>query len=844
MEPMNGNSGNHNPKPYKHKSLLNKYDIPIDHLSFEYVGNCNDVKELERMVKILKSGEEGYYPDLLRSAEERLKKINPNSRVLRVTEPVLTKANFNEEEWNEVANDLKAWTSQMGIRDNDLLEANNNSNVDPITYPSIRKTVAPKKKSHTSCVGGSTANKRIASTDYKGWDKYDADTEIMKMDLVEKLQKQQHNKVEKTDKCKEKEEVEKARLQTIIKEAGKLTQTEREYLANEERNKGNEYYKRNYFDDAIRCYTTSIAIHPTAVAYSNRACCYLKHCKYTLALNDCNRALEMDPNNVKAYFRRAQAFQHKNLFHEALQDVEEVLKREPNQKMARHALCELHEHIRSLPRTVRLLVRDAELGNKKIIEVSEDEWRTNPKLRKAVEVTEWGLPKQSCNCYGTPSFLRSTSNPPRKAEYLLIRKQEHSGNNSCLPLTNGIVEDDNKMQVDNDIGFSNQCRCGFSNRYKGFSGDINRDITGTTVTTSLDEDDDDDDEDDVNISNDIRNNDDVLVDDDDSEDPFENNGNFYFGSNRKDPVNDNNNPITEIGSLQNTISFSFGGERGSDQPKRLEILEVETDTSEPQSVSTNNTPNTCCSMDISEKHPQPPRINGNLGLYEQDFVRSGAIPKLKPIEKLVNVSRSYYSQKTVKSSVNNTSKKMSTFSKETTKSSDTELEMCFNKIPTISIANKYKQKVVKSSETDTSAVIVPNDCSEMLPDLVEEVPEASPKKISPFQFGSMWSSKDSSSLAENAHLLRKIQPSSLHSLIGNKLDDQMLFAILQCLSSQFDLFKEQALVKEYLLALTHLERFSVIKSFLPQHAKETVCDLIDKLNDAQVKDDLRQAFGV
>lgn len=40
----------------------------------------------------------------------------------------------------------------MGIRDNELLEANNNSNVDPTTHPSIRKTAVPKKKSQAACV--------------------------------------------------------------------------------------------------------------------------------------------------------------------------------------------------------------------------------------------------------------------------------------------------------------------------------------------------------------------------------------------------------------------------------------------------------------------------------------------------------------------------------------------------------------------------------------------------------------------------------------------------------------------------------------------------------------------
>lgn len=857
MEPMNGNSGNHNPKHYKHKSLLSKYDIPVDHLSFEYVGNCNDIKELEHIVKILKSGEEGYYPDLLRSAEDRLKRVNPNSRVLRVAEPILTKANFNEDEWNEVANDLKAWTSQMGIRDNELLEANNNTNVEAITYPSIRKGTAPKKKSHTTCANNSTATKRIASTDYRGWDKYDAETEIMKMDLEDEQQRQQQRKAEKRDKSKD-EEVEDPRLQTIIREAESLTPAEREILANQERNKGNEYYKGNYFDDAIRCYTASIAIHPTAVAYSNRACCYLKQCKFTLALNDCNRALEMDPNNVKAYFRRGQALQFKNCFHEAARDIEEVLKREPNQKMAKQILTELRKQIRSLPRKVRLLVRDAELGKKKIIEVPENEWRTNPKLRKAVEVNEWGLPKRMCNCYGTPNFLRNTPKRHRLADHVFVNKQDGKSDSGCSMLTNGTMEDDNKLQIDSGVRFVSKRRTieddnklqidsgsRFVSKCSGYCGDVNKEIS---VATPLDEDDDDDEENGdvvVSDSNVIRNSADVSVDDDDDdddEDPFENNGNFYFGSNRKSPVNDNNNPVTEVGSFQNTISFSFGNER-NDKPKRLEILEVETDIPDVQSSTSSKTPDMSCPMDTSEKRPQPSRIDSSLELAEQAFVRSGAIPKTKPSVKTAFDTFSVNeTQKTVKSSVNNISKKPSTCSKETKRSSDLELEMCSNKIPTISIANKYKQKVGKYLETDTSAVAVPNDCDDM-PDL-EEVPDSSPKKISPFQFGSVWTSKDGTSPMEHARLLRKVPPSSLHSLIGNKLDDQMLSSIVQCLSSQFDLSKEQALVQEYLSALTHLERFNVIKSFMPQQDKKVVCELVEKLNDARAKLHLRQAFGV
>lgn len=45
---------NTNLTSYKEKTLLSKYDIPIDHLSYEYIEQCNVVKELERIIRILR----------------------------------------------------------------------------------------------------------------------------------------------------------------------------------------------------------------------------------------------------------------------------------------------------------------------------------------------------------------------------------------------------------------------------------------------------------------------------------------------------------------------------------------------------------------------------------------------------------------------------------------------------------------------------------------------------------------------------------------------------------------------------------------------------------------------
>lgn len=36
------------------QTLLEKYDIPVENLSYEYIGACSNAKELERIVRILR----------------------------------------------------------------------------------------------------------------------------------------------------------------------------------------------------------------------------------------------------------------------------------------------------------------------------------------------------------------------------------------------------------------------------------------------------------------------------------------------------------------------------------------------------------------------------------------------------------------------------------------------------------------------------------------------------------------------------------------------------------------------------------------------------------------------
>lgn len=65
------------------QSLLKKYEIPVEHLDFGYVKDCTNVLEVGQMLEILRSGEEGYYHELTKCTEQRLRELDPSHRMLR-----------------------------------------------------------------------------------------------------------------------------------------------------------------------------------------------------------------------------------------------------------------------------------------------------------------------------------------------------------------------------------------------------------------------------------------------------------------------------------------------------------------------------------------------------------------------------------------------------------------------------------------------------------------------------------------------------------------------------------------------------------------------------------------
>ncbi|CAM9572052.1 unnamed protein product [Sphacelaria rigidula] len=95
--------------------------------------------------------------------------------------------------------------------------------------------------------------------------------------------------------------------------------------------KGDDAYKRAAFEEAIVKYTECLdqlpdKKSPLAIkCFSNRSACYKQLSNFDATVEDTTAVLEVEPNNVKALVRRAQAFEAIERYRFALQDVRAVL---------------------------------------------------------------------------------------------------------------------------------------------------------------------------------------------------------------------------------------------------------------------------------------------------------------------------------------------------------------------------------------------------------------------------------------------------------------------------------------------------------------------------------------
>lgn len=113
------------------------------------------------------------------------------------------------------------------------------------------------------------------------------------------------------------------------------------------------------YEKAIEMYTKAIEMNPTVAAYyGNRSLAHLRTECFGYALEDASKALELDKNYIKGYYRRATAYMSLGKFKLALKDYETVKKAKPNDKDAQMKFMECNKIVKKIAFEKAIAVED------------------------------------------------------------------------------------------------------------------------------------------------------------------------------------------------------------------------------------------------------------------------------------------------------------------------------------------------------------------------------------------------------------------------------------------------------------------------------------------------------
>ncbi|KER25002.1 hypothetical protein T265_07454 [Opisthorchis viverrini] len=351
-----------------HNERTKAHDIPIAHLDFKYIKECKDIKELEKIMKTLKSGEVGHYAELERCCEECIRNIDPENRVLRVSMPLGSLDQLDQSSREAIETGLQDWLKEMKSGDTEtgedlsqeaLLERISRKRVAVLEsevedkgleyddeVPAVRREIFFRGDSKSAirarCDGDGNKPKRIVKPrDYSEWDKLEKEWDKELSDTITDVSSncaQPNIGIEKGEKMDvsdtEIRSIQKLNLTELAKRVESLPEHTRRQMAVREKEKGNEAFHAGDHNEALVYYKRSLTILPMAAVYNNRALIYLHQKQWSAAAKDCARVLQEEPNNSKALFRSGRANYELHNLEQAERDLERLTDQEPTNTKA------------------------------------------------------------------------------------------------------------------------------------------------------------------------------------------------------------------------------------------------------------------------------------------------------------------------------------------------------------------------------------------------------------------------------------------------------------------------------------------------------------------------------
>uniref|UniRef100_T1ILP0 RNA polymerase II-associated protein 3 n=1 Tax=Strigamia maritima TaxID=126957 RepID=T1ILP0_STRMM len=275
----------------------------------------------------------------------------------------------NAEELQSFLRDLGQWKDEMTKKEKEI------GQIGPLeqTLPAVRGSNGRNSKIETKdndkvIKVEEKKAKRISSYDYKAWDNFDADKAC-----------------EAIDDNKEKEDSEEDLSDE--EEEEDIHEIRRKEEALQDKEKGNDYFRLGQIDSAIECYTQGMLSDPTnAFLPANRALALLKKEMYAAAEQDCDLAINIDKNYVKAYQRRGSARLAMHKLELAKQDFRKVLELEAGNKQAYDELIKIKRVTIIIEAAER--EKNAELSRSKSTLLEEIKLKAEASIPKKITIEE------------------------------------------------------------------------------------------------------------------------------------------------------------------------------------------------------------------------------------------------------------------------------------------------------------------------------------------------------------------------------------------------------------------------------------------------------------------------
>ncbi|XP_063618304.1 stress-induced-phosphoprotein 1 [Cydia splendana] len=124
--------------------------------------------------------------------------------------------------------------------------------------------------------------------------------------------------------------------------------------AEQEKELGNDYFKKGDYSNAVKHYTEAIKRNPDdPKLYSNRAACYTKLAAFDLGLRDCDTCCKLDPKFIKGWIRKGKILQGMQQPSKALTAYQKALELDPSNAEALEGYRACSTQLNSNPEEVR-----------------------------------------------------------------------------------------------------------------------------------------------------------------------------------------------------------------------------------------------------------------------------------------------------------------------------------------------------------------------------------------------------------------------------------------------------------------------------------------------------------